>query len=126
MELADIRRNALAARQFSVEVAPATFTLTIPTHMESSIAYSKATIGGKFDGGAQLRFQRALILTAVSGWTGVLLRHVLNEGDEPIDFEPGAVDLLMDAQPEWESALVSELLDKMAERKAKEDTAAKN
>jgi hypothetical protein len=128
MELADIKRNALAARQFSVEVASATFTLTIPTKMQSSICYTEAATKGKFDRVAMIRFQRSLMLTAVSGWSGVLLRHALpgHEGDEPFDFDADGVELLMDAQPDWEETLTAKLLDKIAERKAKEDTAAKN
>jgi hypothetical protein len=128
MELADIKRNALAARMVSVEVAPATFALTLPTNMQSSIAYTQALRGGSFDSAAQIRFQRGLLLDAVTGWSGVLLRHVLldHQGDDALDFELGAVELLMDAKPDWESQLISALLDGVAERKAKEDTAAKN
>lgn len=126
MELADIKRKALAARQFSVEVAPATFTLTIPTKLESSVAYMEAA--GTKGRSSMLRLQRALVVLAVTGWAGVQIKHVLPDysGDDSFAFEEGATETLLDAQPAWEEKLTTALLDKIAERKAAEDTAAKN
>ena len=59
-----------------------------------------------------LRFHRALLVLAVVGWSGVTVRHVLptHATDEAFDFEPGAVEVLFDAQPEWEGKLLQALL----------------
>lgn len=128
MDLEYIRRKALAARQFECAAGPATFTLRLPTKLESSIAYAGANSAGKADSSAGLRFERALALLAVVGWSGVLVRHVLtkHQGDEPFAFEPGAAELLFDAQPEWEGVLLQALMSRVAERQAVEDTATKN
>ena len=128
MDLEYIARKALAARQFDQVVGPATFTLRTPTKLDSSIAYAQAMGAAKRDGSAGLRFERAVALLAVVGWSGVLVRHVLPEhqGDEPFAFEPGAAEVLFDAQPEWEASLLQALMARIAERQAVEDTAAKN
>ena len=130
MELDDIRRNALAARQFTVVVGECSFTLRAPTRHEASVAYNRVgQHAGAPDTAAMVRWQRAVLVPAVVGWQGVLLQHVLpNEpgGTEPLPWEPGAVELVLDAQPAWDDQLTHALLDHIAKRRAVEDTAAKN
>ena len=128
MDLDYIRRKAMAARQFECAAGPASFTLRLPTKLESSIAYAGAHSAGRADSSAGLRFERALGVQAVVGWSGVLVRHALHahEGDESFDFEPGAAEVLFDAQPEWEGVILQALMTRVAERQAAEDTAEKN
>jgi len=128
MDLDYIRRKAMAARQFECAAGPASFTLRVPTKLESSIAYAGAHSAGKVDSSSGLRFERALGLLAVVGWSGVLVRHVLptHDGNEPFEFEPGAAEVLFDAQPEWEGVILQALMARVAERQAVEDTAEKN
>lgn len=128
MDLDYIRRKSIAARQFECAAGPATFTLRLPTKLESSIAYAGAHSAGRADSSAGLRFERALGVQAVVGWSGVLVRHALHshEGDELFEFEPGAAEVLFDAQPEWEGVILQALMTRVAERQAAEDTAEKN
>lgn len=130
MDLDDIRRNALAARQRTVQAGPCSFTLQAPTRHEASVAYTRvSTVAGVPDSAAMVRWQRAILVPAVVGWSGVLLCHVLPDdpnGQEPLTHEAGAVELLLDAQPEWADLLVQSLLDHIATRRSLEDTAAKN
>ncbi len=128
MDLDYISRKALAARQFECVAGPASFTMRLPTKFESAIAYTGAHAAGRRDSTAGLRFERALGLLAVVGWSGVLVRHVLptHQGDEPFVFEPGAAEVLFDAQPGWEGILLQALMSRVAERQAVEDTAEKN
>jgi hypothetical protein len=129
MELEDIKRAALKQRRFEVVAGPATFALLVPTKLESTLAYTGATRGGALEGVAMLRFQRDLVLQAVVGWSGVTLGHVLGEvpeAAEALAWEPGAVALVLDANPAWEEAATVALVARMTERRAAWDTAAKN
>ena len=128
MDLDYIARHAQAAREFTHAIGPVTFTLRVPTKLESSIAYTQAHTAAGRDGSAGVRFERALVVTVITGWSGVLVRHVLtaHAGDDPLAFEPRAAAVLFDSQPEWEAGLLQALMTRVAERQAIEDTAAKN
>ena len=125
-----IARKARAAREFEHQAGPARFTLRVPTKLESSVAYAESIGTSKRrDAATSLRFHRALIVLAVIGWSGVLVRHVLPshpDDAEAFAFEPGAAEVLFDAKPEWEAALMQELMTRIADRQAAEDSAAKN
>jgi hypothetical protein len=128
-ELDYIARKARAARAFDHQIGPAKFSLLVPTKLESSIAFADSLGDRKRrDAASSLRFERALLLLAVVGWSGVTVRHVLPEHavDEPFDFEPGAAELLLDAQPLWEGELLQALMQRITARQAAEDSAAKN
>jgi hypothetical protein len=129
-DLEYIARKALAARQFEQVAGPVTFSMQLPTKLESSIAYAQSLVAsGRRDAVANLRFQRALVLQAVVGWRGVLVQHVLPRHPDPaevFEFEPGAAEVLLDAQPEWETELLQALLGRVAAREAAEDSAEKN
>jgi len=128
-ELDYLRRKALAARQFDVQLAAGVVaTLRIPTRHQSMVAYMEASGGTK--AANQVRWQRQLLLLAIVGWSGVLARHVLPSmeqgGDDPLAFEAGAVELLLDAQEDWAEQILAELVQRLDQRQATEDTAAKN
>jgi hypothetical protein len=135
MDVDTIRRKALAARQFQVAAGPAVFTLCMPTKLDAQLAYMRSAMHeGTRDPAAMVRTQRALLLGAVVGWSGVLGAHVLGEVEaatdadkaEPLPFDAQVVELLLDAQPDWEQALSSALVERINARAAVEDTAAKN
>jgi len=129
MDLADIRRKAQAARQFDHAIGVAGFTLRVPTKLESSIAWSQSVAQSRQGGGEHhLRWHRELLTLAVVGWSGVMVRDVLPtcEVAEALVLEPGAAELLFDAQPAWEEQLLTALLEHLAKRSAVEDTAEKN
>jgi hypothetical protein len=128
-ELDYISRKARAAREFEHPAGPGIFRLRVPTKLESSVAFAESMAGKKKrDSATSLRFERALVLLAVVGWSGVTVRHVLPEhaSEEAFEFEDGAAEVLFDAQPEWEGELLQALMHRIAQRQAVEDTAAKN
>lgn len=130
MDLDYIRRHAEAARLFQCSVGGCSFQLRLPTKLQTSVAYAEARAASPAGGmgAATVRFQRLVLLQALVGWSGVLVRHVLpgHEGAEPFAFEPGAAEVLLDAQPAWESELLAELLAEVDRRRLAEEAAAGN
>lgn len=130
MDLDTLRRRAVAGRRFDVPLDGGAIivTLELPTRHASKLAYSRAgLIEGDNTSTTMIRWTRSVLLMAVVAWTGVEERHVLPDGSHgQVSFAADAVDLLLDAQPQWEEALAAALLDRLAQRRAREDTAAKN
>lgn len=128
-ELDYLRRKALAARQFDVQLAAGVVVnMRVPTRHDTVLAYADAA--GRSRAAKEASWQRQLLLSAVVGWSGVLARHVLPSieqgGDDPLVFEPGATELLLDAQEDWAEQLLAELVQRVDKRRSAEDTAAKN
>ena len=134
MEFADIKRMATAAREFSVAVGPADapryITLRVPTHHESVLAARRSGLHNlSADIAAHVVLQRALLLTSIVAWSGVLVVDVLEahaDTQELLPMDPGAAELLLDSHPDWETVLGGALLERMAKRRALQDTAEKN
>jgi len=134
MDLADLKRRALAAREFQKAVGPQEslrqFTLRVPTPHEVKVAASRAGLSAVVeDQAAHVLLQRALLVPAVVAWSGVTVGDVLADaepGTDALELEAGAVELVLDAHPDWEQELVSELYQRMAQRREQKDTAAKN
>lgn len=134
MDLADLKRYATAAREFSVPVgaadSPRHITLRLPTQHEIVLAARRSGLHGVAeDAAAHVVLQRTLLLCSMVAWSGVVVGDVLAahaQGTDVLEWSPDAAALLLDAQPEWEQDLGSALMQRMAERKATKDTAAKN
>jgi hypothetical protein len=134
MELEDLKRLALAARQFDVTVgpedAPRYISLRLPTQHEVVLATRRAGLHRMADDmAAHVVLQRALLVSSVIAWSRVTVGDVLPgsaQADELLVYEAGAVELLLDAKPDWEEELGAELLNRLVQRRAVQDTAAKN
>lgn len=134
MDLADLKRYAIAAREFSVQVGPQDqprhITLRLPTQHEVNLTASRSGLYGAQDHvAANVILQRNLLLLAMVAWSGVLVADVLPDHAQATDVlahEPGAAELLLDANPDWEKALANALMQRLAQRNAVKDTAAKN
>lgn len=134
MDLHDLKRLALAAREFSVSVGPADaprhITLRTPTQHEVVLAARRAGLHAvQDDAAAHVVLQRSLLLLAVVAWSGVLVADVLPDHPQATDVltcEADAVQLVIDAQPQWEAALGAALMERMSRRAQEKDTAAKN
>lgn len=129
MELEAIRRKAQAARQFEVPLDGDAVVIEMrsPTKHESTVAYMENS--GTAKAANQVRWQRALLEISIVGWRGVQLQHLLPDaanGTEAVPFEDGAAALLLDAQPDWADKLLADLVPRLGNRQAAEDTAAKN
>jgi hypothetical protein len=134
MDLADLKRYALAQREFSCTLgevnAPRTITLRIPTHHETVLAARRSGLHTAGDDlASHIVLQRSLLLQAVCAWSGVLIGDVLPDHDDaakPLVYEREAVELVLDSQKDWEVELGAQLLQRMANRREVKDTAAKN
>lgn len=124
MELEEIRRQSVAAREFEWTCGHASFWLRVPTRYEIAIAARRAE--GE-DVAHLLVLERALLEKSIVRWNGVKLRDILPDGDESaVEFDASLVPLLLDAQGDWWRDLAVALFDRMAQRKEAQDTAAKN
>jgi hypothetical protein len=136
MDLAEIKRLALAAREFTVTVGPAAaprvLSLRVPTQHEVTMAARRGGLDGVTeDRAAHVVLERVLLAIALVGWQGVTVADVLPDaapdaGAALLPWEEGATDLLLDAQPEWARLAGTDLLARMAKRKQVRDTAKKN
>jgi hypothetical protein len=130
MDLAEIKQRALAAREFSVQVAEGSrvIRLRVPTEHEITLATRRAGFHLEMDQTAgMLVLERSLSVLGVVGWSGVKVRDVLPDGsDEDLPWETGATELLLDAQPGWATEIYAALLARLVERKQARDTAEKN
>jgi hypothetical protein len=134
MELSDLKRLFIAAREISVQVgsadAPRHITVRLPTHHELTMASSRAGLRGVTDDGiAAALLERILVTGSVVAWSGVVVGDVLPDlpqAAEPLACEPGAAELLFDAKPEWEKTVWQELLHNLEKRRTVQDTAEKN
>ena len=131
MDLADIQRQALAAREFLAagsEAAPqgAYATLRIPTRHEVQLAMRRA--GPEADAARMVTLERNLLESAVVGWGCVQVSHILpgHPNADPLPFEPAAVPLLLDAQPEWAQAWGIALFERMRSTRQIQEAAEKN
>ena len=129
MDLADIQRLAIAARQFQAEPLAAgrvNATLQIPTRHEVKLEMRRA--GGNDDAGSLVILERAMLQGFLVGWSGVLIKDVLpgHPNDDALPFEPAAVPLLLDAQPEWADAWSVQLFARMRAYREQQETAEKN
>jgi hypothetical protein len=134
MDLADLKRLATAAREFSVAVgpdaAPRHITLRTPTQHELSLAARRAGMHQTTDDvAATMMLERVLLCDCIVAWSGVVVGDVLPESEqaaEALVHEAGAVPLVLDVQNDWAQTLWLALVDRLAKRKAAKDTAAKN
>lgn len=131
---ASIQRQAAAARAYEqpIDDAPGVvFELRLPTRLDVKIAAVRANAhAAAGDPAAGLLIERHLLLAAITGWRGVCIGHLLPgaaDAAQPYEHAPGAaVATLLDAQPDWADILGAGLIGRMAERRAEQDTAAKN
>lgn len=136
MDLEYIRRKALAAREYTLTVGPAhaprTIHLRLPTDYDVRLAGARGRVGGLADVAATIVLERALLVLAIVGWSGVVCTDLLPSAagtpgaDEPFAFEPGAAEALLDAQPAWADAIWHDLVQRLSERNARAEAAAKN
>lgn len=136
MDLDYIRRKALAAREYTLQVGPAdaprTIELRLPTDYEVRLAGARGRVDGLPDRAATIVLERALVALSVVGWSGVLCSDLLPSaagapgGADPFAWEAGAAEQLLDAQPEWGDAIWHDLVARLSARNAERDAAAKN
>ena len=128
MDLADIKRKAAAARQFTLTVDGRSFTLQLPTQHEIEVEAVRARLHDGDTDPAQLTvIRRRLLERGVVAWAGVTCEHLApGGGTDEADVSPDAVALLLDAEPALASQLDGDFVARLAERNAKRAEAEKN
>lgn len=130
MDLEQLRRAALASREFFAPAVPGfdgvTATLRVPTRFEVQIALKRC--GGDDDAARLITLERMVLSAAIVGWTGARITDILPDhpNDDPLVFEPGAVPLLLDAQPDLAQAWGLALFERMRETRDRVGDAEKN
>lgn len=129
MDLDDLKRKAAAACETGHSIGPRSFTLRVPTRYQVSLVVARH--GGTEGDQGQALFliaRRMLLEQALVGWAGVLVSDILPDSADATaqPHEPGAVPLLLDAQPAWAGELSDRLVELIAERNQRQDSAAKN
>lgn len=129
MDLQTLREKALAAREIAHTVGDITYRLRLPTPHEVLLAAHRTGVVGQPAGAAYMVLMRSVLESAVIGWQGLCVRHVLPgdaDGATPLAWEPGAVALVLDSRPADAKSLADALSDQMAQRAAALEAAAKN
>ena len=129
MDLQTLQAKALAAREVAHAVGDITYRLRLPTPHEVLLAAHHTGVVGQPAGAAYMVLMRAVLEAAIVGWQGLRVCHVLPDdadGQTPLAWEPGAVALVLDSRPADAKALADVLSDRMAQRAAALEAAAKN
>jgi hypothetical protein len=128
MDLADIKRRAQEAREFTVALDGIGYTLRLPTQYEVEIEAVRARLhNGEHDPAQLTVLRRRLLERAVVAWPGVTCERLApGAGSAQADATPEAVALLLDAEPQLAQRLDAAFVDRMVARNARQDEAAKN
>lgn len=129
MDLQTLRDKALAAREITHALGDVTYRLRLPTPHEVLLAAHRTGVVGQPAGAAYMVLMRAVLDAAIIGWQGLRVLHVLPDeadGQAPLAWEPGAVEVLLDARPADARALADVMSERMAQRAAALEAAAKN
>ncbi len=132
MDLADIHRQATATREFTEVIEGATFTLRLPTRLDSRIALARVLAvneGETANDVLAIRVERESLMQAIVRWSDVPLRWVLGDvepADAPCEFDRSVIGLLLDERPDVAEKLGAALFSRIKEFNALRDTAAKN
>jgi hypothetical protein len=117
-DIADLQRKAQAAREHVVTVGAARYTLRLPTDHEKRVAVLRAR--GTHEGADPASTEvilRTLLEMAVVAWEGVTCSMLApGAAAEPATLVPGAVPLLLDAQPDVAQALAQAFIEHSAAR----------
>lgn len=144
MDIADLQRQAMAAREYAVAIGPPdpveaarSIRMRVPTEHEIKLAALRAGVDRLTDAAAPAVLERALLVQAIIGWSNLQCADVLPADGlpgaehapaptEPLAFAPAAVSLLLDAQPAWADTLQRGLYARLKQRAAQRESAAKN
>lgn len=132
MDLADIRRAANAAREYTQPFSDGqgteiTFTLRVPSSHELDCLTAAHSLRTRIE--AVVRSRRATLEAAIVGWSGAKVGDVLRghkHGTEEFLFEPGAAVTLLDERPDVAEALWAPLERRLEERATQAEATAKN
>ena len=129
MDIHDLRRRVLAAREFTVAVDDRVqFVLRLPTEHQRLLVAERAHQKSQ----PHRAVLRELLVGAVVGWAGLRMEDLLPDTDEPgpLDFDeelaPDLVPMVLDVQAKWADVLEDQFMGRMVARQAPVEEAAKN
>jgi len=130
-DIDDIERQARAAREFTETIEGATFTLRLPTRLESRVALARvmAANAGETDNDVlAILVERETLRNAVIGWSGVPVSWILDDAADAGEFayRQAVVPLLLDERPDVADQLAGALFGRLKTYNSRRDTAAKN
>ena len=129
MDLQTLQAKALAAREITHTLGDVSYRLRLPTPHEVLLAAHRTSVVGQPAGAAYMVLMRAVLESAVIGWQGLRVAHVLPDepdGQTPLAWEAGAVAVVLDSRPGDAKSLADFMSDSMAQRAAAFEAAAKN
>jgi hypothetical protein len=132
VQIADLRKAFEQSREFTLYVGPAqeprrSVTLRVPTEHQVKLAGLRCGIAGREDPAALALLERALLQGAIVGWSNLLQCDLVPSASaEPMPWAEDLVPVLLDAQPDWWREPTEGLFERLAQRNAQRDAAAKN
>jgi hypothetical protein len=127
-DINDLVRKANAAREFTVPVGSATYTLRLPTEHEKNMASLRARgPGAAADPAFPALLIRKLLEQSIVAWSGVTCEMLApGGGAEVAELVPGAAALLLDADPATAQALQDAFVARTMERQRHVEEQQKN
>lgn len=119
-----IKIGARAARQTAVACGSRSYVLQLPTQHELELAAARKAAGEA----GMVEFFRQQLERAVVEWSGITEGDFTGQAEQaaPVPYSPELVPWLLDAQPADAEQLRAALVEKLAERRARVEAAAKN
>lgn len=127
-DINDLRRKAEAAREFTVTVGAATYTLRLPTRHETEVEVLRTrSADGHADPAGNARLTRRLLERAIVAWAGVTGEQLAPGGGTDVaELVPGAAALLLDNDAQAAEQLLEAFVTRAAERNQRQEAAEKN
>lgn len=126
MDINDLKRKIRAQRLFNVAVDGINVEMLIPSDFDSKIQAVKSGLGDRKPE-AMMIFSRALLESAIVGWSGVTVGYLTGENDQDaVDFDKQLVKEFLDADRTKTDIFSSKLLEKVFEKRGLADEAKKN
>ncbi len=119
MDHSDLKARALKAREFDHSIGDLSFTLRTPSRHE--LRHAVHELGYRSLEGAEVALlQYALTVRHMVRWEGVRVKHMgLDSAEDamsPVPLSADAVELLLDAHPDWADELGMQLLSRIRSR----------
>ena len=123
MDIAEIKKLARKAREFTVEIGAHGFICVMPTDLEMRIIYAAQV--------TQEESTQSVVWKTLTGWTGVLVRHILPDAPEAVaanfvEFDGDVAREFFASRGEMFYQLGGEIFQRITARRSQIEAAEKN
>lgn len=118
----DLRRRAQSEREFTHMVDQVEFQLRHPSKLDAERIWATHRTN-------MVSAMALLVRDSLIGWRGVRVRDAVPEskqGDEPLPFEPEAVDLVLNERTDWVKDIGDAIVSRMSARQKRIEADRKN